>query len=175
MATTSDKPSSGTSTRKSSSKPAATTSTKPADADTTDTGTDAATTPSGGEQADPAAALKNRMRTTQHVGDTRPDELTDEQRHNLVGAPAGSLPGPRTLSTPTAPTRKGEAYVTAETDGHVAWIPKYTKQPATVRVWVEGQRVRKDMHDALSGLVAPTAADARVLEGDEYAKAAPFL
>jgi hypothetical protein len=119
--------------------------------------------------------LKQRVRTTQHVGDTRPDNLTAEQRENLVGAPAGALPGPRTLASPTTPTRKGEAYVTAETDGHVAWVPQRSNQPATVRVWIEGQRVRKDMHDALSRFVSPTPGEARVLSNEEYTQVAPFL
>lgn len=115
------------------------------------------------------------MRTTQHLVATRPDDLTDEQRMNLVGAPAGALPGPRTLSSPTSPTRAGEAYVTAESDGHVAWIARHTTQPSTIRVWIKGQRVRKDMHDALSSLAAPAAKDAPVLTAEQYAQLAPYL
>lgn len=184
MATTSSKSGGGTSTRKPSTTTKATTtsssstreddtSSDPAASDTPTTVPDTA----GADPAadDPAAALKAKLRTTQHVGDTRPDELTDEQRENLLGAPAGSLPGPRTLATPTAPTRKGEEYVTADTDGYVAFLPDRVKQPATVRVWVAGQRVRKDMHDALAGVVTATAADAPVLTGDEYTQVATFL
>lgn len=124
---------------------------------------------------DPAAALKAKIRTTQHVENSRPDDLTDEQRLNLVGAPASALPGPRTLATHTAPVRKGEEYVTVESDGYVATIPDRAKQPATVRVWIEGQRVRKDMHEALSGIVATDAKDAPILTGDDYARVAPYL
>ncbi len=129
----------------------------------------------GAQVDDPAAALKKQIRTTQHVETAREDTLTDEQRLNLVGAPAGALPGPRTLSTPTAPVRRGEEYVTAESDGYVATVPDRAKQPATVRVWIEGQRVRKDMHDTLSGIVATDAKDAPILTGDDYAKVAPYL
>jgi hypothetical protein len=42
--------------------------------------------------------------------------------------------------------------VTAETDGHVAWVPKRAKQPTTVRV-----------------------GEARVLSDDEYTQVAPYL
>lgn len=191
MATTSSK----TSTRKSSSTRAASstsTSTRTGDADPdtttsgeqTDTTADtagAAAEPTDSDQAtttaqaDPAAELKQRVRTTQHIGDTRPDELSDEQRLNLLGAPAGAVGGPRTLATATSPTRKGEEYVTAEADGYVAWVPKYSKQPATIRLWIEGQRIRKDMYDALSGVATANAQDAPVLTGDEYAQVAPYL
>lgn len=183
MATTSSSKSGGgtsTSTRKSSTSKTASTTTREDDTTSSDPAvSDTSTEPAtaGTDQAtnDPAAALKAKLRTTQHVGDTRPDELTTEQRENLLGAPAGSLPGPRTLATPTAPTRKGEEYVTADTDGYVAFLPDRVKQPATVRVWVAGQRVRKDMHDALSGVVTASAADAPVLTGDEYTQVANFL
>lgn len=124
---------------------------------------------------DPAAELKRKIRTTQHVTDVRPDELTDEQRLNLVGAPASALPGPRTLPSPSSPTRAGEEYVHAETEGHIAFVPKRQKQSSTVRVWIAGQHVRKDTYEALSGFVAATPSEARVLSDEEYAQVAPHL
>lgn len=152
-----------------------------ADDANTDANTDAADTAvvEQGDDAtastDPASALKAKLRTTQHIADTRPDDLTEEQQLNLVGAPRGAVPGPRTLSSPTMPTRRGEEYVTAETDGHIAFVPKNTRQPATTRVWVEGQRVRKDMFDALSAVVSPTPGEAPVLSSEQYAQLAPYL
>lgn len=156
-----------------------TTTTEPAAEDTAeDTASEPTTDAAPGQAAtadDPAAALKAKLRTTQHIGDVRADELTDEQRMNLVGAPSSTVGGPRTLSSPSIPTRRGEEYVTAENDGYVAFLPDRIKQPTTVKVWVKDQRVRKDMFDALSGLVTQTAAEAKVLDGDEYTRVAPFL
>lgn len=124
---------------------------------------------------DPATALKKKIRTTQHIENAREDTLTDEQRLNLVGAPASALPGPRTLPSPGSPTRANEEYVHAETEGHIAFVPKRQRQSSTVRVWIAGQHVRKDVYDALSGFVAATPAEARVLSDEEYAQVAPHL
>lgn len=160
-----------TSTGKSDADPVEAPAPEPSDAEAAEQ--PAAVDESAGD--DPAAALKKKIRTTQHIENPRPDELTDEQRLNLVGAPAGSLPGPRTLASGTSPTRTADEYVLAEGEGHIAFVPKNLKQPATVRVWVEGQKVRKDMLEALSGFAAPTALKARVLSADEYAQVAPYL
>lgn len=124
---------------------------------------------------DPAAALKKKIRTTQHIGDTRPDELTDQQRANLAGPPIGAVGGPRTLASMTSPTRVGEEYVHAPSEGHIAFVPERLKQSSTKRVWVQGQHVRKDVFDAMSPFVAPTPAEARVLSDEEYAQVAPYL
>lgn len=184
--TTTRKPSatraaSSTSTGKSDTDPDATTTPEDGGGSETGGGTEqqqAETATAGGNEisaSDPAAELKNRMRTTQHITDPKPDGLTDEQRLNLVGAPAGSLPGPRTLPSPSSPIRTGEEYVHAPTEGHIAFVPRRQNQSSTVRVWIAGQHVRKDTFEALSGFVAATPAEARVLTAEEYAQVAPHL
>lgn len=146
-------------------------------------------TPAGGEikpddnpdpSEDPAAAVKAarmNMRVTQptHPG----GELTEDQRVSQLGISSHSVGGSRTLLGGTPEPRVGvgvgPGYDIAETDAYVAWVPKNAKQPTCVRAWSRGQRVRKDVLEALSPHVGETAQDAPVLDDDQYRELAAYL